>query len=536
MKKNNLFKAIGFVILLYILISWVVPIIYSIAGLKGDVSHQIGFVSIVSVISNTFSGFGNVVFFVLLVGGFYGVLKATGAYDKMMTAFGKVTAGHETAWLVGIIVCMTLIASISGLDLGLLIVYPFLIGLVLKMGYDKIVAMAATVGATIVGMYGALYANTMYGLNLQVLTNTKMGTGIVSKIILLVVGLALLLALVLTYAKKNKKAVKLDAKKESDKKVIKEGSKNKKGQNKNANSNNKKEVKEAKVVKTEKEKKKKKREMGSLPAFIIVGVLFLIFILGTTAWASIFGADQSIFEKAHTAWTGWKIGGFPVLDKLFGGIGAFGTWFDPTRFATYSMLILLAIVVIALFYSKSVKESFDGFVEGLKSFVVPAIITVLVCSVFVFVYYNPVLGPVTESLIKATSGFNVTLASLYTLINSFFYVDYYYFAASTLVTLSQSYTDASVQSVLSVMYVSLYSVVMLVAPTSLILMIGLAISETKYTEWIKFIWIFALILLLVAFVVLMTMASLIPLWAGIVIGVVVVAILVAIYAVINHLI
>ena len=532
MKKNNLFKAIGFVILLYILISWIVPVIYGITGTKAEVGYQIGFVSIVSVIANTFSGFGSVVFFVFLVGGFYGVLKATGAYDKMMTAFSKVAAKHRTGWLIGIIVGMTLIASISGLDLGLLIVYPFLIGLILKLGYDKLVALAATVGATIVGMYGALFANTMYGLNVQVLTGTKMGTGIVSKIILLAVGLGLLLVLTLCYAKKNSKPVKLDAKKETGKKVVKE---TKKSPKKNANKKPAAKVEKKKEEKPKKEKKAKK-ERGSLPAFITVGILFLVFILGTTGWAAIFGVDQSIFEKAHSWWTEFTVGGFPILNKLFGGIGAFGSWFDPTRFSTYCMLLLLAMVVIVLFYRKSIGETFEGFVEGIKSFTVPVIITVLVCSVFVFVYYNPVLGPVTELLIKATDGFNVTLASLYTLINSFFYVDYYYFAASTLVTLAQNYTDASTQAVLSVMYVSLYSVVMLVAPTSLILMIGLSISETKYTEWLKFIWILAVTLLLVAFVVLMTMAHLVPLWAGIVIGVIVVAILMAIYAVVNHMI
>ena len=106
----------------------------------------------------------------------------------------------------------------------------------------------------------------------------------------------------------------------------------------------------------------------------------------------------------------------------------------------------------------------------------------------------------------------------------------------TMQSIAQKYTDASVQSVLSLMYVSIYSVVMLVAPTSMILMLGLSISETKYTDWIKFIWILAIALLLVAFVVLMTMANVIPMWAGIVVGIVVVIILMAIYAVINHLI
>lgn len=532
MKKNNLFKAIGLVILLYILISWIVPIIYSITGTKGEVSYQIGFVSIVSALTSTFSGFGNVVLFVLLVGGFYGVLKTTGAYDKMMKAFGKLTTGHETLWLVLIIVIMALIASITGLDLGLLIVYPFLIGLVLKMGYDKIVSVAATVGATIVGMYGALFANSMYGLNVQILTTTKMGTGMVSKVILFLVGLGFLLFFTLMYAKGHRKEIKLDAKKETNNKVVKESKSNKKVKK----SNSKKVNVSKDNSKTKKAKTKTSKERGALPAFIVTGILFLVYLLGTTAWASIFGKTSSVFDDAHKAWTEFTIGGFDIFNKLFGGIDAFGSWADPNRFGTYSMLLMLATVVIVLIYRKGIKESFDGFVEGIKSFVVPAIITVLVCSIFVFVYYNPVINPVSSLLLTATNGFNVALASLYTLINSLFYVDYYYLAASVLVTLSQTYTDANIQSVLSVMFVSLYSVVMLVAPSSLILMLGLAISETRYTDWIKFVWILALILLLIAFVVLMTMASLIPLWAGIIIALVVVAIFIAIYAVINHLI
>ena len=561
MKKNNLFKAIGIVILLYICLSWLIPIIYGITGTKGDVSHQIGFVSIVSVLANTFSGFGNVIFYVLLVGGFYGVLKATGAYDKMMSklvekkktiflfnmilvalltatliaAILKLSTGLSLLFLilisilvfaivvalaivlkavvkdenklvlVSIIVLMTLTASIAGLDLSLLILYPLIFGYVAKLGYDKITGVAASVGATIVGLYGSVFANTLYGINTQVLTTTKFSTGIAAKVILLVVGLVLLLTLTLMYVKSHKANKTLD------------NSKNHKNEKYNKN--------DIKV-----------KGIGALPAFIIVGLLYVVLFLGTTAWAQMFGVSQSIFEKAHTSWTGFTIGGFPVLNKLFGGIGAFGTWFDPNRYSTYSMLLLLAMVVITLFYGKSVKKSFEGFVEGLKSFIVPATIAVLVSSVFVFVYYNPFLNPVTELLLKATDGFNVTLASLYTLINSFFYVDYYYLAAMTMQSIAQKYTDASVQSVLSLMYVSIYSVVMLVAPTSMILMLGLSISETKYTDWIKFIWILAIALLLVAFVVLMTMANVIPMWAGIVVGIVVVIILMAIYAVINHLI
>ena len=169
MKKNNLFKAVGIVILAYILITWLVPVIYNIAGVEGDVEYQIGLTSLLAVVTETFSGFGGTILYILLVGAFYGVLKSVGAYDKILDLLASKAKGREKLFLVITIVAMAIISSISGLDLGLLIVYPFLISLIIKVGYDKLVALSATVGSTVVGMYGATFASTMYGLNEQVL-------------------------------------------------------------------------------------------------------------------------------------------------------------------------------------------------------------------------------------------------------------------------------------------------------------------------------------------------------------------------------
>ena len=165
MKKNNLFKAVGIVILAYILMSWIVPIIYSITGTEAQVSYQIGFVSILSVLLETFSGFGTVVVYVLLVGAFYGVLKVTGAYDKVLELLSSKASGKEKGVLISTIVGMAIISSISGLDLGFLVVFPILISLLVKIGYDKLVALSATLGATLIGMYGATFAGTLYGIN-----------------------------------------------------------------------------------------------------------------------------------------------------------------------------------------------------------------------------------------------------------------------------------------------------------------------------------------------------------------------------------
>ncbi len=487
MKKNNLFKAVGIVILLYILMSWVVPIIYSLTGTEGDVSYQIGFVSILSVILETFSGFGTVVLFVLLVGAFYGVLKATGAYDKVMELLSDKARGREKGVLLAIIVAMTVISSVAGLDLGLLVVFPILIGLIVKIGYDKMVALSATVGATIIGMYGATFAGTLYGLNNTVLGLDKFDQ-IIPKVIFFVAGLVALVVFVFLYCKKKdfkfdgKKAVKASAKKTTS--VKKETKPAKANAKKGSKVDNK-------------AKASEKVDRGAVPALVILGVLLLIFFLGTTAWDSMFGLD--LFTKAHTAWTGVKISGFEILNKLFGGVDAFGLWNTPARFQVYSMLLILAMIATMIAYRTKVSDAFEGFVDGIKSFVVPAILTILACSLFVFVYYNPVITPVTSLLLG--DEFNVALSGIYAIINSVFYVDYYYLAYSVLYSVTSVYSDKSVLSILSVMFTNLYSLVMLVAPTSVLLLISLAISEVKYTEWIKFIWKLALTLFIVSFIV-----------------------------------
>lgn len=500
MKKNNLFKAVGIVILIYILMSWIVPIIYSVAGIDGKVSYQIGFVSILSVLLETFSGFGTVILYVLLVGAFYGVLKATGAYDKLIELLSSKANGREKGVLIGIIVLMAVISSISGLDLGLLVVFPILISLIVKMGYDKLVALSATLGATVIGMYGATFAGTLYGLNNTVL-NLKTFDQFIPKLIFLVVGVVGLVLFVLMYCKK--KNFKFGEKKLVEKSDKKDDSKDsKKSSNIKKNSKTKSAVKSSsKKVAAVKKNNKEKKERTALPALIIVGIVMLLFFVGTTSWEGIFGSNW--FSSAHESWTGFKIGGFDILNKLFGGVDAFGSWNTPVRFQVYSMILIVAMVILAIVYRTKADECFEGFVDGIKSFVVPAILTILACSLFVFIYYNPVLTPVSSLLLG--KDFNVALTGIYTIINSVFYVDYYYLAYSVLYSITSVYSDSTVLSIISVMFTNLYSLVMLVAPTSILLLITLSISDVKYTEWFKFIWKLALALLVVSFIVFSVM-------------------------------
>ncbi len=486
MKKNNLFKILGIVLAGYVLLSWLVPIIVSIFGWKVEASYQIGLTKFGSTFIDAFAGFSNVIVFILLIGGLYAVMDATGAYKPAIEKLAEKFKGKEKLVLITIIVLMSIISSITGLELGLLILFPFIISLILMMGYDKIIALVATFGATIVGMYGATYAGTLYGY-LDGFMQTKPTDNILAKVILFVLALGLLIGFTLIYMKKNnmlpektaKKTVKSETKKE---KVKKE------------------KVKKEKVKKADKKEKTEEKEKKVWPLLLVLGLLFLVLILGTTAWGNIFGSNW--FATAHdTIMNKWQIGGFKIVEKLFGGLDAFGTWTKSTRYVAYSIMILFAIATLTIVYKIKLKDAFDAFVKGIKEYVVPALLALIAYSIFVFTIYYPVLGVITTWITGLTDSFNLVTSGLHAIISSVFYPDFSYYGYYVVYTFVQTIKDTSLYSLIGLVFTNLYALVMLLAPTSVLLLTSLSISEVKYTEWLKFIWKYALCLLVVSFIV-----------------------------------
>lgn len=484
MKKNNLFKILGIVLAGYVLLSWLVPIVVSIFGWKVEASYQIGLTKFGSTFIDAFAGFSNVIVFILLIGGLYAVMDATGAYKPAIEKLAEKFKGKEKLVLITIIVLMAIISSITGLELGLLILFPFIISLVLMMGYDKIIALVATFGATIVGMYGATYAGTLYGY-LDGFMQTKPTDNILAKVILFVLALGLLIGFTLIYMQKNNMLPEKTAKKSKEKATKKTV---------------KSETKKEKVKKADKKEKTEEKEKKVWPLLLVLGLLFLVLILGTTAWGNIFSSNW--FATAHdTIMNKWKIGGFKVVEKLFGGLDAFGTWTSSTRYVSYSIMILFAVATLAIVYKVKLKDAFDAFVKGIKEYVVPAFLALIAYSIFVFTIYYPVLGVITTWITGLTDSFNIVTSGLHAIISSVFYPDFSYYGYYIVYTFVQTIQDTSLYSLIGLVFTNLYALVMLVAPTSVLLLTSLSISEVKYTEWLKFIWKYALCLLVVSFIV-----------------------------------
>ncbi len=484
MKKNNLFKILGIVLAGYVLLSWLVPIVVSIFGWKVEASYQIGLTKFGSTFIDAFAGFSNVIVFILLIGGLYAVMDATGAYKPAIEKLAEKFKGKEKLVLITIIVLMAIISSITGLELGLLILFPFIISLVLMMGYDKIIALVATFGATIVGMYGATYAGTLYGY-LDGFMQTKPTDNILAKVILFVLALGLLIGFTLIYMKKNNMLPEKTAKKSKEKATKKTV---------------KSETKKEKVKKADKKEKTEEKEKKVWPLLLVLGLLFLVLILGTTAWGNIFSSNY--FATVHdTIMNKWQIGGFKIVEKLFGGLDAFGTWTSSTRYVSYSIMILFAVATLAIVYKVKLNDAFDAFVKGIKEYVVPAFLALIAYSIFVFAIYYPVLGVITTWITGLTDSFNIVTSGLHAIISSVFYPDFSYYGYYVVYTFVQTIKDTSLYSLIGLVFTNLYALVMLVAPTSVLLLTSLSISEVKYTEWLKFIWKYALCLLVVSFIV-----------------------------------
>jgi uncharacterized ion transporter superfamily protein YfcC len=97
----------------------------------------------------------DVIFFVLVIGGFVGLFNRSGAFDAGLAVLARRLRGREH-WLVAIV---TLLMALGGSTFGLaeetLAFYPLLAPVFLAAGYDRMVPLAVIFGGSQIGTIGA---------------------------------------------------------------------------------------------------------------------------------------------------------------------------------------------------------------------------------------------------------------------------------------------------------------------------------------------------------------------------------------------
>ncbi len=458
MKKHKVLKVAIITLLICALLTWIIPCATYQMEYTEIGRYQVGLFDILSYQSTVLGYFGYVALFILVVGGFYGVLFKTGAYRAMLDSICKKFKGKETIFVIVIISLFAILTSFAGLQLALLMFFPFVISLLLMMGYSRVATVAVTAGSVAVGLMGTTFAyNTTQVL--QEYLSVELTDLIWAKVILLVIGIILLVLGVVKFSKKD------SLKKETEKDEF--------------------------IPEPVKGKEKKR----VWPLVIILDLIFLVMVLGFITWSNSFGID--LFTDVYTAVTEFELFGFPIFGKILGAVSPFGYW----SLLELITIMILAVIIIKFVYKIKWDEIIDAFGKGVKKALVPAIIVILIYTVLVLTTYDPYQLVIYKVILGLSKGFNIFTTGLVIVLSSIFNGDPVYAFYSVLPYFVSVVTDTNYYQMIAVIFQALYGIVTLVAPTSIPLMLTLAYTGTSYKDWFKYIWKLLVALLVVAFII-----------------------------------
>lgn len=468
MKKHSLFKVLLMVLLLVVVLSYV------FVGRDGAVSYlALGDLGVNYV--QTFYYFFDTLVFVLVVGGFYGILNKTGAYKKLLDNIVTKVKGKSKKFIFAIVVVFAVVSALTGINLQLIIFVPFVISIILLLGYDKLVAISSTVVAALVGLVGGLvitfrdpssyysYASTTINKFVGIDANANL----FPKILLLVLAIGLLIFYINKHiASVEAKKVKYELNDSTD------------------------------ILITE--VKGNYKNIKTWPLITMLSLILVLLILGLVPWSTLFGTTA--FTDFHTWLTGLSIGGFSVYKNIISAnFAALGDWASVGSYMMPVIMLLFFAIIIKFVYKIKFDDAIDGFVDGAKKMLPVGFLMILAYTVLVCAYNNGFM----ETIISKCDSSNMVVASLLSMLGSLFNVDLYYTASGVLSPIISNVTADGTLMILALAFQSMYGLVMIIGPTSLILVFALTYLDVPYTTWVKYVWRFVLELFILIFVILL---------------------------------
>ena len=145
----------------------------------------------------------DIVFFILIIGGFMNVFNESGAMVKGLTALSYTMKGRE-AWLI---ILLTFLFSFAGSSYGMaeesLVFYPVMVPLFLAAGYDLLVPIAVIFAGTSIG-YLTSFTNPFSTIIASNAAGVNWSEGLYERIIMFVITTAVTIWYIVRYANKVK--------------------------------------------------------------------------------------------------------------------------------------------------------------------------------------------------------------------------------------------------------------------------------------------------------------------------------------------
>ena len=386
----------------------------------------------------------DVALFILVIGGFLGVVMKTGAIDAGIAGVTKGLKGKEK-WMIPILM---ILFGLGGTSFGMaeetIAFYPLLIPVFIAAGYDAVTAVGVILLGAGVGVMGSTVNPFATGIA-SGFAGISIGEGIFLRLLILVVGELAAILYVMRYAEKVKKnpkaSVVYDMKEDNEKHFLAhDGSK-------------------------EFPELTSKRKL----ILFLFALTFLIMIIGVIPFSDI------------------NINFIPTL----------GWWFGEL-----TTLFFVSAVVIGLVAGLGEKGLVATFVDGSRDLLGVALIVGI--SRGITIVMNA--GNITDTVLNLGERTLAGTGSIAFAITSYlFYLPMSFLIPSTsgLATLSMPIMAplgdfaGVARHVVITAYQSASGIVNLVTPTSAVVMGGLAVARVSYDRWLKFVWKYLVVLMVI---------------------------------------
>lgn len=447
MKKYNVFKILLIVLLVSIVASFIIP--GSTMSYTGIEKGSINPITLIDSVSNgltSFSVFIASFVFILSIGIFYTILKKTSKYEAVINNTACKFKNNKKIFLIISILTFGLLTAIIGDVMPMLILVPAFIDVAKKLGYDSKKAILSTVGAIILGSAGSLYTNYTN----QILSTT-VSSNIIPKIIILVISLlSLILFAILGKKPENVNLEKVDVKARS--------------------------------------------------ISIAFDVILILILLGMIPWMEYFGFEG--FSNFHKTITEFQVFKVSLYNAFIGGtIPALGEW----SIYVIIVVVLFTSVIISLVNKLKIDDIFESFAAGIKKAIPYAMILILSNLILVGVYNSGFYNTVISSIAKMKD--SILSTTTISALSGIVYPDYTYANQFTLSLIAATISKSTIFVVVAVIFQAIYSLMLLISPTSILILMALKYEQVSYKSWIKYIYKLFLGLLIVFFVIFMILGN-----------------------------
>lgn len=397
---------------------------------------------------NGFQGAIDVALFVIIIGGFLGVVMKTGAIDAGIARVVHNLKGRERFMIPILMILFGLGGTSYGMAEETIAFYPLIIPVFIAAGYDSITAVAVIMLGAGVGVLGSTVNPFATGIA-SGFANVSLGQGIGLRLLILVACEAVAIIYVMKYAKKVKK--------DPSKSIVYDQFEDNK--------------KHFLVQEDENDFPELTGKRKGILALFSATFIFMIY-------------SVIPFEDIGVS--------LPSLGWWFGELAA---------------LFMVSSIIIGLVGGMKEEELVGSFVDGARDLLGVALIIGL--SRGITVVMNA--GNMTDTVLSLGEHTLSGLGSVaFTILTYLFYIPMSFLIPSTsgLATLSMpimaplgDFAGVSRDIVITA-YQSASGIVNLLTPTSAVVMGGLAIARVSYDKWLKFAWKLVAILMVVVMIAL----------------------------------